>query len=105
MLAPGLVRFRVDATDCALEPFVGSPADRTFFFVFRDATAGVETYGAGRFLDASAPGPDSRTVVLDFNRATNPPCAFTPYATCPLPPPRNVLQVRIAAGEKAPAGH
>ena len=58
----------------------------------------AETYGAGRFLTAAP--PRDGTVVLDFNRAYNPPCAFSPYATCPLPLPRNVLPVRIEAGEK-----
>ncbi len=99
MLAPGLVRFSLGGRPLALEPFVSSPADRTFFFVFRDATSGHETYGAGRFLDADAPPRGGRTVVLDFNKATDPPCAFTPFATCPLPPPANELPVRIAAGE------
>ncbi len=99
MLAPGLVRFSLGGQALALEPFISSPGDRTFFFVFRDATSDRETYGAGRFLDADAPPPGEHTVVLDFNKATNPPCAFTPFATCPLPPPGNELPVRIAAGE------
>jgi uncharacterized protein (DUF1684 family) len=100
MLVPGLLRFSLAGRALALEPFVTSPEDPTFFFVFRDATAGHETYGAGRFLDAPAPAKGSSTVVLDFNEATNPPCAFTPFATCPLPPPGNVLAVRIEAGER-----
>ena len=104
MLAPGVVRFALGGRALALEPFVSSPGDRTFFFVFRDATSGRETYGAGRFLDADAPAAGDHTVVLDFNKATNPPCAFTPFATCPLPPPENVLPVRVAAGERF-AGH
>ena len=69
------------------------------FFIFRDQTSGKETYGAGRFLYADL--PKDGKVVLDFNKAYNPPCAFTPYATCPLPPPQNRLPVRIEAGEKA----
>ena len=72
--------------------------DGRLFFVFRDLTSGKETYAAGRFLYADMPR-DGR-VVLDFNKAYNPPCAFTPYATCPLPPPENRLQVRVEAGEK-----
>jgi hypothetical protein len=84
---------------------VSSPEDDTFFIVFRDATSGRETYGAGRFLDATAPAKGSRKVVLDFNRAYSPPCAFTPYATCPLPPRQNELPVRIEAGEKFSGGH
>ena len=66
------------------------------FFVFRDLTAGKETYAAGRFLYTEMPRDGA--VVLDFNKAENPPCAFTPYASCPLPPPENRLAVRIEAG-------
>lgn len=102
MLAGGVIRFRLAGREHTLEPFVSAPDDRELFIVFRDATAGVETYGAGRFLAATAPEAGSRSVVLDFNRATNPPCAFTPYATCPLPPPGNVLPVRVKSGEKLP---
>jgi len=105
MLGPGIVRFRLGGRSLALEPFVSSPDDTSFFFVFRDATSSSETYGAGRFLDAPAPEPDSTRVVLDFNRAYSPPCAFTPYATCPLPPRQNELPVRIEAGEKFSGGH
>ena len=104
-VAPGLVRFRLGGQEMALEPTVDGPDDDTFFFVFRDRTAGEGSYGAGRFLSAAAPKKGERTVVLDFNRATNPPCAFTPFATCPLPTPQNEIPVRIEAGEKAPAGH
>lgn len=68
------------------------------FFVFRDRTSGRDTYGAGRFLKA-APAVDGR-IVLDFNRAFNPPCAFTAFATCPLPPPENWLPFAVTAGEK-----
>jgi uncharacterized protein (DUF1684 family) len=65
----------------------------------RDQTSGKETYGAGRFLYSDL--PKNGKVVLDFNEAYNPPCAFTPYATCPLPPPQNWMPVRVEAGEKA----
>lgn len=68
------------------------------FFVFRDQTSGRETYGAGRFLKAD-PAVDGK-IRLDFNRAYNPPCAFTPFATCPLPPPENWLAFPVLAGEK-----
>jgi uncharacterized protein (DUF1684 family) len=104
MLAAGLVRFEVDGRPLALEPLAASREPDGLFFVFRDATAGTETYGAGRFLDADLPDPATGAVILDFNRAYNPPCAFTPYATCPLPPPQNVLPVRIAAGEMMRGG-
>jgi len=67
-------------------------------FVIRDLTSGKETYAAARFLDTDA--PKDGTVVLDFNEAYNPPCAYNPYTTCPLPPPGNRLRTRIEAGEK-----
>ncbi len=74
------------------------------FIVFGDATNGESTYGGGRFLYADAPAEGETRVILDFNRAYNPPCAFTAYATCPLPPPENKLPVAIPAGEKAYGG-
>ena len=79
-----------------------SVGEREVFFVFRDRTSGRETYGAGRFLKTK-PAVDGR-ITLDFNRAFNPPCAFTPFATCPLPPPENWLPFAIAAGEKRWSG-
>lgn len=72
-----------------------------FFLLFSDATSGLETYGAGRYLTAAY--PDSLGfVALDFNRAYNPPCAFTEFATCPLPPAQNDLPLAVTAGEKNP---
>ncbi len=68
------------------------------WFIFRDLTSGSETYPAARFLYADAPDAEGRTTV-DFNRAYNPPCAFNPHTTCPLPPRENRLPVRIEAGE------
>ena len=73
------------------------------FIIFADQTSGDETYGAGRFLYANKPD-SAGNVVLDFNKAYNPPCAFTPYATCPLPPKENYLNLRITAGEKKYGG-
>ena len=70
----------------------------TMRFIIRDATSGHGTYGAGRFLDTDP--PKDGKVVLDFNRAYSPPCAFTPYATCPLPPPQNIMKFPIPVGEK-----
>jgi hypothetical protein len=95
--APGVARFTIDGVPCSLEPIL-EEGDTPLFFVFRDATSGKTTYPAGRFLYAAA--PKDGKVVLDFNRAYNPPCAFTPYATCPLPPKQNRLAVPIEAGEK-----
>lgn len=74
------------------------------FFVIRDATSGKTTYAASRFLYAPVPGKDGRTR-LDFNKAYNPPCVFTAYATCPLPPQMNRLPTPIEAGEKKYTGH
>lgn len=71
-----------------------------FFLIFRDETSGSETYGPGRFLE-TAPPDDEGWVIVDFNRAYNPPCYFTPFATCPYPPRENVLSVPVRAGEKA----
>ena len=99
MKCPGVVSFRVDGQEVSLEPVIEDPDDPQLFFMFRDRTSGKETYGSGRFLYADM--PKDGKVVLDFNRATNPPCAFTAFATCPLPPRSNWLPVRIEAGEKA----
>ena len=99
MITPGLLRFSLAGMDLALEPYVESPDDDSYFLIFRDRTSGDTTYGAGRFLSAEAAGPDG-TTVLDFNLAYNPPCAFTPYATCPLPTPQNSLSVAVEAGER-----
>lgn len=98
MLAFGVLHFSIAGRDLTLEPYAGSAEDETMFLIFRDQTSGETSYGAGRFLSAEAPG-DNGVTVLDFNRAVNPPCAFTPYATCPLPPPQNILDVPIEAGE------
>lgn len=99
MLAPGLLHFSLGGEALTLEPYVSSSEDDSYFLIFRDRTSGHTTYGAGRFLSADAVGPDGTTVV-DFNLAYNPPCAFTPYATCPLPTPQNSLTVPVKAGEK-----
>ena len=102
MDAPGLVTFTIDGRELSLQPVVEDPKEPTLFFIFKDGTSAEETYGAGRFLYADMP-KDGR-VVLDFNQAYNPPCAFTPYATCPLPPKENWLPIRVEAGEKTYAG-
>jgi uncharacterized protein (DUF1684 family) len=99
MLAPGVLRFTIDGQEMTLEPYLESPDDESYFLIFRDGTSAVTTYGAGRFLNAKAAN-ENGTTVLDFNLAYNPPCAFTPFATCPLPPPQNWLQNSIEAGEK-----
>lgn len=73
--------------------------DGKLFIIFKDQTTGHETYGAGRFLYTEKP-TDRGEVILDFNKSINPPCAFSPYATCPLPPAENTLSFRVEAGEK-----
>lgn len=104
--SPGVAEFRLDGRVHRLD-VVGEPAGGEMFFVFGDETNGETTYGGGRFL--YAPVPDARgRMVLDFNRAYSPPCAFTAFATCPLPPPGNDLPVAVEAGEMAyhgPGGH
>jgi uncharacterized protein len=92
--APGGAPLRLDA--------VLEPGETQLFFIFRDGTSGKSSYGGGRFLYADPP-VDGK-LVLDFNRAYSPPCAFTPHATCPLPPANNRLAVPIEAGEMF-AGH
>jgi uncharacterized protein (DUF1684 family) len=77
---------------------MGKPAEG-LFLVFGDATNGRDTYGGGRFLSTGPVSPDGE-VVLDFNLSVNPPCVFTPYATCPLPPQGNTLAIAVEAGEK-----
>jgi hypothetical protein len=100
--SPGTLVFTLAGQACRLTP-IGGPGE-DLFIVFGDATNGRESYGGGRFLAALAPD-STGTVMLDFNRAVNPPCAFTAYATCPLPPPENVLPVAVRAGEKTWEGH
>ena len=94
---PGVVEFEREGKTYQLEAL--GQAGGPLFFVLADRTSGHGSYPAGRFLDADA--PQAGKVVLDFNRAYNPPCAFTPYATCPLPPAENRLDLLVAAGEKA----
>jgi len=101
--SPGYAEFTLAGRTLRLEPVIEEPGAKELFFIFRDQTAGKETYPAGRFL--YAPMPKEGVVILDFNKAYSPPCAFTAYATCPLPPPQNRLPVRIDAGEKSPHGH
>jgi uncharacterized protein len=95
---PGAVEFEKDGKRYRLEAV--DEGDGMLFLIFADRTSGKETYGAGRFLYAKPPAPGSDRVVLDFNAAYNPPCVFTPHATCPLAPPENRLDLAVTAGEK-----
>jgi uncharacterized protein (DUF1684 family) len=96
MKSPGRLRFALRGQEYTLQPVLND--DGSLFIIFRDATNSSETYSAGRFLDADKPVDGKST--LDFNKATNPPCAFTHFATCPIPPKGNDLPVAIRAGEK-----
>ncbi|WP_328394466.1 DUF1684 domain-containing protein [Nocardia sp. NBC_00416] len=98
--APGQVEFELDGQHLRLTAFPGR-APGGLLVLFTDATSGVTTYAANRALQLSPPAADG-TVVLDFNRAVNLPCAYTDLATCPLPPAGNRLPVAIEAGEKIP---
>ncbi len=92
----GVVEFALLGRTLRLRPFTTRP--KRFYFVFRDASSGHETYGAARFLYADL--ADDGTVVLDFNQAYNPPCSFNPYTTCPIPLRENELPLKVLAGEK-----
>jgi uncharacterized protein len=102
MPAPGTAIFSIDGKEFRLTPVL-EEGEEDLFFIFSDTTNRTDTYGAGRFLYANPP-KDGR-VVLDFNRAYNPPCAFSPYATCPLPPKQNRLTIPVTAGEKRYTQH
>ena len=98
--APGRIEFELDGQPLALTAFPGH-GPGSLMALFTDATSGVTTYAANRVLTLDRPAADG-TVLLDFNRATNLPCAYTDLATCPLPPAENRLPVAIEAGEKIP---
>ena len=98
--APGLVEFEAGGQPLTLTAFNGRTPG-SLHILFTDATSGVTTYAANRSLQVAAPGPDG-TVILDFNRATNLPCAYTGFATCPLPPAGNRLPLAVEAGEQIP---
>jgi uncharacterized protein (DUF1684 family) len=97
---PGVVEFEADGRPLTLTAFNGY-APGSLHILFTDATSGVTTYPANRSLQVPAPDADG-TVLLDFNRAANLPCAYTPFATCPLPPAGNRLPVAVEAGEQIP---
>jgi uncharacterized protein (DUF1684 family) len=96
--SPGVAVFERDGVTYRLEPILEEGVADELFFIFGDQTNGKETYGAGRFF--YSPMPVDGRIVLDFNKAYNPPCVFTPWATCPVPPPQNKLALRVLAGER-----
>lgn len=100
---PGAAEFTLAGKTYRLEPVIEDPAEAKLFFIIRDTTSKSTTYGACRFLYTDYPDKGLArpgTLVLDFNKLENPPCAYTPYATCPLPPTGNRLPIPIPAGEK-----
>jgi uncharacterized protein len=99
-----VLAFRIGRKECTLTGFrsADDDADGPLFVPFRDATSGDETYGVGRYLRVE---PEGDQAVVDFNHATNPWCAYSPWYNCVLPPPGNELPVEIRAGEKTPPGH
>jgi uncharacterized protein len=102
MPAPGVAEFTLDGNALQLEPVLEEPDAKQLFFILRDTTSRTTSYGAARFLYTDFPdhGLDQPGhLVLDFNRLQNPPCAYTAYATCPLPPPMNRLQIALPVGE------
>jgi uncharacterized protein (DUF1684 family) len=100
--SPGAVVFEVDGKTYRLDAIQEKGASN-LFIIFADKTNGRTTYGAGRYLYAAAPGADGK-LIIDFNKSENPPCAFTSYATCPLPPRQNRLPFPVEAGERKYAG-
>jgi uncharacterized protein len=100
--SPGAVVFEVDGKTYRLDA-IQEKGTSKLFIIFADKTNGRATYGAGRYLYAAAPGADGKLIV-DFNKSENPPCAFTSYATCPLPPRQNRLPFQVEAGEQKYAG-
>jgi len=101
--SPGVAEFTLDDETLRLEPVMEDPLGKTLFFILRDETSKATTYAGGRFLHTGLPdhGLDKPGLLtLDFNRLENPPCAYTDYATCPLPPEQNQLGVALDAGEQ-----
>lgn len=95
-LCPGYVEFQKDGKSYQIDAL--DEGDK-LYLIFADETSGGETYGGGRYIYVKKPEPNG-TTILDFNKAYNPPCVFTPHATCPLPPRQNILDLAITAGEK-----
>jgi uncharacterized protein (DUF1684 family) len=100
-ISPGALIFDIDGKEYRLDPILEEGSEE-YFIIFRDETSKDTTYPAGRYLYAQP--PKDGKVIVDFNRAYNPPCAFSDFATCPLPPLQNRLPLRIEAGEKKYAG-
>jgi uncharacterized protein (DUF1684 family) len=103
MPAPGVAEFTLDGQTLRLEPVLEDPDAKELFFILRDTTSRSTSYGAARFLYTDFPDrglAQPGHLTLDFNHLQNPPCAYTPYATCPLPPEQNRLAIALPVGEK-----
>ena len=96
--AAGALVFELNGEELRLDA-LPEPSTNELFVIFGDPTNRTDTYQAGRYIYVDMPG-DGRTTVIDFNKAYNPPCVFTEYATCTLPPPQNQLALAVTAGEK-----
>jgi uncharacterized protein (DUF1684 family) len=100
--SPGKLVFSINGKSYKLDAIDEGGSE--LFILFGDATSGLETYPAGRFMYVPKPDANNR-IVVDFNKAFNPPCAFTDFATCPLPPRQNILDIEVKAGEKTVHAH
>jgi hypothetical protein len=103
MPSPGYAEFELGGKRVTLDGVLETPDATEIWFILRDETSGKETYPGGRFLYSEL--PKAGRIVLDFNESYNPPCAFTAYATCPLPPRQNWMPVRVEAGELSYGKH
>ena len=99
LIVPGTIEFNLNGQNLTLTPTLETENDEEWLIMFQDQTSGMTTYSGGRYLYIE-PVKEDGTVMLNFNRAVNPPCAYTYYATCPLPPSENWLDVAIEAGER-----
>jgi len=104
LLTPGVIQFEYNGQQLELLPTLESMEDKQYLVMFQDQTSGKTTYSGGRFLYIDPPDENGK-VILNFNRAVNPPCAYTVYATCPLPPSENWLDVALEAGERSYQEH
>ena len=100
--SPGALVFEINSKEYQLDVIDEGSAE--YFVIFGDSTNAHETYGAGRYIYVSKPDAEGNTII-DFNKAQNPPCAFTSFATCPLPPRQNILEIAVRAGEKNYSDH
>jgi hypothetical protein len=105
LVRAAVLEFEVEGTLCRLTGFrePGEPTDAALFVPYKDATSGSESYGVGRYLRVELRSDGRATI--DFDRSTNPWCAYSPFWNCVLPPEENTLPVAVRAGERAPVGH